>query len=150
MLTIRRSTLALILCLGSASQALAQAAPSAPAPSAPMEPPPAVAPADVGMTTLTIFLKHDESQTLGEINDRLRRQHFYESFPPKGVEVLSWNVLMGVGQVVTLRFPAERLREVNRAIEQTAWGGYHTEFYPTYDYRPTASKEREGLPSAFK
>jgi hypothetical protein len=147
MLTIRRTTLALILCLGSAAQALAQNAPASPAPAAP---PPAVAPADVGMTTLTIFLKHDESQTLGEINDRLRRQHFYESFPPKGVEVLSWNVLMGVGQVVTLRFPAERLREVNRAIEQTAWGGYHTEFYPTYDYRPTASKEREGMPSAFK
>ena len=54
-----------------------------------------------------------------------------------------------IGQVVTLRVPAERLREVNRAIEKTAWGGYRTEFYPTYDYRPTAAKEREGLPSAF-
>ncbi len=105
---------------------------------------------DAGLLTLTIFLKHDETQTLDEINERLRRQHFYESFPPKGVEVLSWNVLMGVGQVVTLRFPAERLRDVNRAIEKTAWGGYHTEFYPTYDYRPTAAKERQGLPSAFE
>jgi len=28
--------------------------------------------------------------------------------------------MMGIGQVVTLRVPAERLREVNRAIEQTA------------------------------
>ena len=111
--------------------------------------PPAVA-GEPGSMTLTIFLRHDESQTLGEINDRLRRQHFYESFPPQGVEVLSWNVLMGVGQVVTLRFPAERLREVNRAIENTAWGGYRTEFYPTYDYRPTAAREREGMPSAFK
>ena len=110
---------------------------------------PTLSTSDAGLLTLTIFLKHDESQTLDEINERLRRQHFYESFPPKGVEVLSWNVLMGVGQVVTLRFPAERLREVNRAIEQTAWGGYHTEFYPTYDYRPTAAKEREGLPSTF-
>ena len=112
--------------------------------------PPAVSTGDPGLMTLTIFLKHDESQTLGEINDRLRRQHFYESFPPKGVEVLSWNVLMGVGQVVVLRFPAERLREINRAVENTAWGGYRTEFYPTYDYRPTAAKEREGMPSAFK
>ncbi len=116
-----------------------------------MTPPlPGPAAADAGLLTLTIFLKHDESQTLDEINDRLRRQHFYDTFPPQGVEVLAWNVLMGVGQVVTLRFPAERLREVNRAIEKTAWGGYRTEFYPTYDYRPTASKEREGLPSAFK
>ena len=103
-----------------------------------------------GMSTLTIFLRHDESQTLDSINARLRAQHFYETFPPKGVEVVSWYVMMGIGQVVTLRFPAERLREVNRAIEQTAWGGYRTEFYPTYDYRPTASKEREGLPSEFK
>ena len=141
MLNLRHSALALMIGLGSASQAFAQTPPAAP---------PAVAPADVGMTTLTIFLKHDESQTLDEINARLKKQGFYESFPPPGVEVLSWNVLMGVGQVVTLRFPAERLREVNRAIEKTAWGGYHTEFYPTYDYRPTASKERESLPNAFK
>ena len=117
---------------------------------APTSTKPALAPGGSGLLTLTIFLKHDETQTLDEINERLRRQRFYESFPPKGVEVLSWNVVMGVGQVVTLRFPAERLREVNRAIEQTAWGGYRTEFYPTYDYRPTAAKEREGLPSAFE
>src|SRR5947209_15944349 len=25
---------------------------------------------------------------------------------------------------------------VNLAIEQGAWGGYRTEFYPTYDYKP--------------
>jgi len=31
--------------------------------------------------------------------------------------------------------PAERLRDVNRVIEQTAWGGYRTELYPTYDYK---------------
>ncbi len=141
MLNLRHSALALMIGLGGVSQAFAQAAPAAP---------PAVAPADVGMTTLTIFLKHDESQTLDEINARLKKQGFYESFPPPGVEVLSWNVLMGVGQVVTLRFPAERLREVNRAIERTAWGGYRTEFFPTYDYRPTAQKERESLPNAFK
>ena len=129
------------IALGMALPASAQEVTTVPAPVLAGEP---------GMMTLTIFLRHDESQTLGEINDRLRRQHFSESFPPKGVEVLSWNVVMGIGQVVTLRFPAERLREVNRAIESTAWGGYRTEFYPTYDYRPTAAKEREGMPSAFK
>lgn len=41
----------------------------------------------------------------------------------------------GVGQVVTRRLPASRLREVNRIFENTAWGAYRTEFYPTYDYR---------------
>ena len=48
--------------------------------------------------------------------------------------------MMGIGQVVTLRVPAERLRDVNLAIEETAWGGYHTEFYPTYDYKPIAEQ----------
>ena len=36
---------------------------------------------------------------------------------------------------VTLRLPASRLREVNRILENTAWGSYRTEFYPTYDYK---------------
>ena len=36
---------------------------------------------------------------------------------------------------VTLRLPASRLREVNRIIENSAWGSYRTEFYPTYDYK---------------
>jgi len=36
---------------------------------------------------------------------------------------------------VIRRLPASRLREVNRIIEDTAWGPYRTEFYPTYDYK---------------
>lgn len=47
------------------------------------------------------------------------------------MEVVSWYVMIGVGQVVTLRFPAEKLREVNLAIEQSAWGAFRTKFYPT-------------------
>ena len=50
---------------------------------------------------------------------------------------------MGIGQVVTLRVPAERLREVNRAVEETAWGGYRTEFYATYDYKAIAQQQRK-------
>nr|WP_249159342.1 hypothetical protein [Bradyrhizobium tropiciagri] len=84
---------------------------------------------------LTIFLKHDQSRPLGELNAQLERQGFYKAFPPDGVEVVSWYVMMGIGQVVTLRLPASRLREVNRIIENSAWGAYHTEFYPTYDYK---------------
>jgi hypothetical protein len=84
---------------------------------------------------LTIFFKHDETRPLGELNAELEKQGFYKAFPPEGVEVVSWYVMMGVGQVVTLRLPASRLREVNRIIETSAWGAYHTEFYPTYDYK---------------
>ena len=96
-------------------------------------PPPGATPAGDGTFLLTIFLKHDESKTLPQINQQLKEQGYFKQFPPPGVEVVSWYVMMGIGQVVTLRVPAERLREVNRAIESTAWGGYRTEFYPTYD-----------------
>jgi hypothetical protein len=92
---------------------------------------------------LTVFLRHDQSKTLDEINQHLRQTGYYKKFPPEGVAVVSWYVMMGVGQVVTLRVPASRLREVNRALEQTAWGGYRTEFYPTYDYKEIAEQERK-------
>jgi hypothetical protein len=84
---------------------------------------------------LTIFFKHDQTRPLDELNAQLEKQGFYKAFPPPGVEVVSWYVMMGIGQVVTLRLPASRLREVNRILEDTAWGAYHTDFYPTYDYR---------------
>jgi hypothetical protein len=84
---------------------------------------------------LTVFLKHDQSRPLSELNAQLQRQGYYKAFPPEGVEVVSWYVMMGIGPVVTLRLPASRLREVNRILENTAWGSYRTEFYPTYDYK---------------
>ena len=84
---------------------------------------------------ITIFFKHDESRPLSELNAQLEKQGYYKAFPPAGVEVVSWYVMMGIGQVVTLRLPASRLRELNRIIENQAWGAYHTEFYPTYDYK---------------
>ena len=91
---------------------------------------------------LTIFLRHDQSKTLEQINEHLKATGYYKKFPPQGIEVVSWYVMMGVGQVVTLRVPPERLREVNRAIEESAWGGYRTEFYPTYDYKAIAEQQR--------
>ena len=89
-----------------------------------------------GTMLLTIFLKHDQSKTLDEINAHLKQTGFSRNCPPPGTEVISWYVMMGIGQVVTLRFPAEKLRDVNLAIEHGAWGAFHTEFYPTYDYKP--------------
>ena len=84
-----------------------------------------------------------QSKTLGEINERLKQNGYFQKFSPEGIEVVSWYIVMGIGQVVTLRVPAERLREVNRAIEETAWGGYRTEFYPTYDYKAVAQQQRQ-------
>src|SRR5207237_1511750 len=74
-------------------------------------PAPAATPeAAQGTMLLTIFLRHDQSKPLEQINAQLRAQGFYKAFPPEGIEVASWYVMMGVGQVVTLRVPAERLR----------------------------------------
>lgn len=98
-------------------------------------PAPAATPTADNAIMLTIFFKHDETRPLDALNAQLEKQGFYKQFPPEGAEVVSWYVMMGVGQVVTLRLPASRLREVNRIIETSAWGAYHTEFYPTYDYK---------------
>src|SRR6266478_7907359 len=103
--------------------------------------PPVSSDAQKGAILLTIFLRHDQSKTLDQINSELRRQGYYKAFPPAGIEVVSWYVMMGIGQVITVRVPAERLREVNVAIEKTAWGGYRTEFYPTYDYKAIGEAE---------
>jgi hypothetical protein len=92
---------------------------------------------------LTIFLKHDQSKPLDEINEGLKQRNWYRDFPPAGVQVESWYVMMGIGQVITLRVPPEKVREVNRLIEQKAWGGYRTEFYLTYDLKPSAMAAHE-------
>jgi hypothetical protein len=117
--------------LACSSGAAAQTAPAQTA-SPPAE---NAAPTADNAVMLTVFLKHDQSRPLSELNAQLQRQGYYKAFPPEGVEVVSWYVMMGVGQVVTLRLPASRLREVNRILENTAWGSYRTEFYPTYDYK---------------
>jgi uncharacterized protein with GYD domain len=88
-----------------------------------------------GNVLLTVFLKHDQSKNLAEIAARLEETQFWQHFPPEGIEVASWYVVMGIGQVVTLEVPPDRLRDVNLAIEKRAWGAFRTEFYPTYDFR---------------
>ena len=79
-----------------------------------------------GSFLLTVFLQHDQTKTVDQINEHLRQTGWYDKFPPEGVEIVAWYVMMGIGQVVILRVPAEKLRETNRVIEQTAWGGYRT------------------------
>jgi hypothetical protein len=99
--------------------------------------------ANEGEILLTVFLKHQQDKNLGEINAKLDATGFWKKFPPEGIEVVSWYVMMGIGQVVTLRVPGQRLREVNLALEQSAWGAFTTEFYPTYDFRPVFEKLRK-------
>jgi hypothetical protein len=92
---------------------------------------------------LTVFLRHDQTKTLEEINQQLDQTGFWAKFPPEGIAIESWYVMMGIGQVVTLRVPPARLREVNLSIEQNAWKAFRTEFYPTYDLREAVKGFRE-------
>ena len=91
---------------------------------------------------LTIVLRHDQSRVVGRLQEQLQEQGWTKSFPPAGVEIVSWVVAMGLGQIVTLRFPPDRLREVNRSIEGTAWGAFRTEMFATYDFMPVALAQR--------
>jgi hypothetical protein len=125
----KRSLMAIAALAGALALGADAGAQTAPAPAE------NAAPTADNAVLLTIILKHDQSRPLSELNAQLEKQGYYKAFPPPGIEVVSWYVMMGIGQVVTLRLPASRLREVNRILENTAWGSYRTEFYPTYDYK---------------
>ena len=98
---------------------------------------------------LTVFLKHDQSQPLEEFQTKLDNRGWWENFPPEGVEIVSWNVVMGVGQIATLKMPPSRIQAVNVALEKFAWGVFRTEVYATYDFKAVRerlareSKERQ-------
>jgi hypothetical protein len=93
---------------------------------------------------VTVFLRHDQSRPVPVLSKQLEEQGFFTGFPPESMEVVSWYALPGFGQVVTLRLPPERLRELNVAIESRAWGAFRTELYTTYDFAPIALARRAG------
>jgi hypothetical protein len=91
-------------------------------------------PGSDGKIMLTVILRHDQSMTVDEIDDHLQKTGFRKNFPPEGVEIVSYNFVMGIGHIITLRLPPDKLRDVNLAFEHGVWGAFRTEFYPTYDY----------------
>src|ERR1700752_1517411 len=132
---VRLICIASVLAFGTQAAIAQNVAPPTPASTAPATPDNAI--------LLTVFLRHDQSRPLGELNAQLAKQGFYKAFPPAGVEVVSCYFAMGIGQIITLRLPANRIREVNRVLEDTAWGAYRPEFYPTYDYKSVGLSEHE-------
>lgn len=92
--------------------------------------------------TLTIFLRHDQSKNLDIIQAHLAEMEWWDRFPPPGVEILSWNVVMGIGQIVTLRMPPALMAKVNVELERSAWKVFSTEFFPTYDFLPVRERLR--------
>ncbi len=100
--------------------------------------------ADAGDSILlTVFLRHDQSNNLDAVQTKLKDADWWERFPPEGVEVVSWYVAMGFGQIVTLRVPPAKLAEVNVELERSAWGVFRTECYPAYDFVPVRERIRE-------
>jgi hypothetical protein len=96
---------------------------------------------DPNSILLTVVLEHDQSLNVDEIQKIQDKQGFYKNFPPEGTSVVSWFVMMGLGQVVTLEVPASKLRDVNLAIEKTAWKAFKTKFYPTYNLYPVIKEK---------
>jgi hypothetical protein len=54
---------------------------------------------------------------------------------------------MGIGHIITLRLPPDKLREVNVAFEKGVWGAFRTEFYPTYDYLKIFNELKQNAPA---
>ena len=85
---------------------------------------------------VTIFLKHQQDKNLLEIRRKLEANGWWDLFPPKEVEIVSWQIVMGIGHIIVVKTPAKAIRALNLAIENGAWGAYDTEIYLTYDYLP--------------
>jgi hypothetical protein len=92
---------------------------------------------------LTIVMKHHPGLTLDDVQSRMKSSDWWESFPPVGTRVVSWTVAMGLGQILTLELPPEKLPLVNLELERRAWGVFSTECYPTYDFVPVRERIRE-------
>jgi len=93
-----------------------------------------------GNVLLTILLHHDQSKTLEEIMNHLKGTGFYRDFPPEGTEVISWTVAMSFGFIIHVRVDTEKLRVLNRFIEQKAWGAFRYQIFPSYDFGPIAAQ----------
>jgi hypothetical protein len=96
---------------------------------------------------LTIVMKHHPGLTLDEVQARMKASGWWQAFPPAGVRIVSWNVAMGLGQVLTLELPPGLLALVNVELERRAWGVFSTECYPSYDFLPVRERIRERVRS---
>lgn len=104
---------------------------------------PETAPSDSIM--ITIMLKHYQDKNLQELRKIQEENGFLKNFPPPSARVVSWYVMMGIGQVVTVKIPARELRNLNLSVENSVWGAFSTEFYPTYDLYPFIQKSKAEL-----
>jgi hypothetical protein len=92
---------------------------------------------------VTVVLKHQQDKNLSELQKKMDENRFWQSFPPKNLEIDSWYVVMGLGQVITLKVHPKELRTLNLTIEKSAWGIFDTDIYPTYEFKSIAKSIKE-------
>ena len=92
---------------------------------------------------VTVILHHDQSKTLDEIMAHLKKTGFYRDFPPEGCELVSWVVAMSYGFIIHLEVEPDALRNLNRFMEQKAWGAFRYEVYPSYNFAEIADKLKQ-------
>lgn len=89
---------------------------------------------------LTVILHHDQSKTLDQIMEHLKKTGFYRDFPPDGTELVSWVVAMSFGFIIHVSVDPTKVRNLNRFMEQKAWGAFRYEVYPSYDFKTIAEQ----------
>lgn len=85
---------------------------------------------------VTIVLKYQQDKSFAELRRRLEAQGFWDIFPPKEARVVSWNVALGLGHLVTLKMPSEVVRNLYLSISNGAWGAFNSEVFLSYEYLP--------------
>ncbi|MFN7326761.1 MAG: hypothetical protein ACK5SQ_09270 [Chitinophagales bacterium] len=85
---------------------------------------------------VTVVLKYQQDKSFAELRRRLEAQGFWEVFPPKESRVVSWNVALGLGHLITLKLPSEAVRNLYLAISNGAWGAFNSEVFLSYEYLP--------------
>lgn len=95
---------------------------------------------------MVVTLRQTQEMNLEQMSAAVRGGGFWKAFPPEGVKVVGWYILMGIGHLVVLEVPPVKVRELNRSLEATAYGIYRVEIHAGYDFLPVAMalKERYG------
>lgn len=85
---------------------------------------------------VTIVLKYQQDKNFPELRRILEAQGFWDLFPLAESRVISWNIALGLGHIVTLKMPSGSVRRLNLAIQNGAWGAFNSEVYLSYEYMP--------------
>lgn len=59
---------------------------------------------------------------------------FYRDFSPEGTELFSWVVAMSNGFIIQVQVQMDKLRALNRYIEEKAWGPFRCQIFPSYNF----------------